>query len=441
MSRLRFVAAILAAGALKGGFLPSFAHADDPPKPITPDPTLLVVPPPGPASAAEFLARGKQYIDQKVFHLAVQDLDDAVRLAPTSVEARLVRAQANFELKEFNKTIADTTEAIRLDPNHAPAFRNRAVARINRGQLDDALADLNVAVRLDPGDPSAFNDRALVWYQKREFAKTIADLDEVVRLGKPEPMHFINRGSAKLELGQLAAAVADLDEAIRRQPDSAFARSQRAAALCRLDRPADALADADRAVALDPGFPGGWFNRGFARARLGRTDGAIADYTEAIRLNATDLATVLALRLERAKVYEAKRDFAAALEDYEAAARGAGPHLAAVAKLVWFLATCPDASYRDGKRAVELGRPLAAIAPYTLSFLALAAAYAEVGDFAEAVRWQTKALHDPGRAVVRRGGTEVTLTYDPGKDGRAKMEEALKEYEAKRPHREELAGK
>jgi hypothetical protein len=60
----------------------------------------------------------------------------------------------------------------------------------------------------------------------------------------------------------------------------------------------------------------------------------------------------------------------------------------------WILATSPDATYRDGRLAVAAATHANELTNWKFpQFLAtLAAAYAEIGDFASAVRWQERAL-------------------------------------------------
>nr|WP_312018410.1 sel1 repeat family protein [Parashewanella spongiae] len=60
---------------------------------------------------------------------------------------------------------------------------------------------------------------------------------------------------------------------------------------------------------------------------------------------------------------------------------------------VWVMATCPDAEYRNGERAVELGKQLYLSNPTSLTIIDnLAAAYAELGEFKTAIELQTKAI-------------------------------------------------
>ncbi len=85
------------------------------------------------------------------------------------------------------------------------------------------------------------------------------------------------------------------------------------------------------------------------------------------------------------------------------------------------MAACPDAKYRDGKRALEAATHACELtgwnAPYYLD--TLAAAYAEAGDFGAAVQWQTRAIE---------------LLSDDWKKDSYRSRLAL--YQAGRPYRE-----
>jgi hypothetical protein len=78
------------------------------------------------------------------------------------------------------------------------------------------------------------------------------------------------------------------------------------------------------------------------------------------------------------------------------------------------LATCPEAGFRDGPRAVSLARRACEATdwkhPYYLG--TLGATLAEIGDFDEAARWQAEALAlypaEEKPAGEARGGTQVT---------------------------------
>ncbi len=66
-------------------------------------------------------------------------------------------------------------------------------------------------------------------------------------------------------------------------------------------------------------------------------------------------------------------------------------------ELAWILATCPEDKLRDGKRAIEFATRACKLTNWkvVLYLNTLAAAYAEAGQFDEAIRFQKKVLADP----------------------------------------------
>ena len=131
-----------------------------------------------------------------------------------------------------------------------------------------------------------------------------------------------------------------------------------------------------------------WF--GVCLAATGRDNEAIAHLRKGLELEPTGTRAhhVLGMVLCRNGVYEE------GLAHLEHALAGHPEGLGAANNLAWVLATCPEAKFRDGRRAVELAeRACEATGHNKASFLdSLAAAYAETGDFADAVRVASRAL-------------------------------------------------
>src|SRR5205823_7762660 len=121
----------------------------------------------------------------------------------------------------------------------------------------------------------------------------------------------------------------------------------------------------------------------------GEYDRALADFNEAIRLDST-LAPAFH---NRGWLRAIRREYDRALADYAEAIRLDPNQPTPFSSRAWLWATCPEAKYRDGPRAVASATRACELSGWKDAYNldTLAAAYAEVGDFPKAVAYQEKA--------------------------------------------------
>ncbi len=190
--------------------------------------------------------------------------------------------------------------------------------------------------------------------------------------------------------GKYEEAAAYLREALRLTPGFVLAHNTMGSVLYIQGKHEAAAAEYTEALRLDPGNVDAHNNLGVVLSSQGKYEAAATHFTETLRLNPgyADAHNSLGAILSRQRRYaEAEAHFA------EAIRLQPGDPIA-YNESAMLMAACPEAKFRDGKRAVEFATRACKLTKWkNPNFLdTLAAAQAEAGEFDAAVSTQKRAI-------------------------------------------------
>jgi serine/threonine protein kinase/lipoprotein NlpI len=279
------------------------------------------------------LVQGDEFYRQRDYARAADAYGKAVRKNPRDPEALKKRAYAYGGLDEYDLAIQDLDDAIRLQPDSAVAFRARGSYDLEKGAIDAAIQDLNKAIALDASDALAFASRCAALNASHHYDDAIRDCTQSIRLRLKFGLALSYRGEAFAGKKLYDRAVEDLTEAILVNSDELTAKSRAAAipeetipklyyllayrgfCFARAGNDDRAIQDYTEALHLQPQDESALVNRGVLFSHKGNYDRALRDYTEAIQLNPRDARAVIA----RGNVFYNKHNYPAALRDYSEA--------------------------------------------------------------------------------------------------------------------------
>src|SRR2546423_2685384 len=272
----------------------------------------------------------------------------------------------------------------------------------------------------NPGCWMAHNNLGIALFEKGQLGEAIVHYRITLQMQPNFWDADYNLGSALLGKGEVDEAILYCDKAVAKQPNDPDAQVALANALLQKKRIDDAIVHYQKAVAIRPDYFLARYGLGHALLEKGQLDGAIEHFRAAllIRPDHPDCHTTLAIALDESG------QFAEAIGHYERATGISPQSVSALANLAWLLATCPDSSFRDGSKAIQLARRADQLSGGTnaLVLRTLAAGYAEAGQFEKAIENARAAT----RVAQMQGDNSLAAT----------LEQEIALYELGLPYRE-----
>jgi protein O-mannosyl-transferase len=271
--------------------------------------------------------------------------------------------------------------ALRIDPDNADAHNNLGTAFRRLGRTEEALAAFNAALKSNPQHSMAYFNLGMALAGQGQLQRAADSLARAIYFDPADPMARCELGEVLLYQGKLDDAEVHLKEAVRLQPTLARAFDNFGIVQCLRGTPGVATGLFREAIAREPGTAAYHYDLAHAMLRSGDVGGAAASYGQGLKLD----------------------------PDWPASAN----------RRAWQLATAPDAQARNGALAVRLAEQTCEATDYQRAeYLdTLAAAYAEVGRFDDAVgaarKAQNGAPDSSAAAAAMRARLEGYLRRQP----------------------------
>ena len=281
------------------------------------------------------------------------------------------------------------THALACTVGNSVVHNSLGVVLAGQGRLDEAMVHYQAALQIDPDDADPRCNLANILATRGRFDEAVAHYRKALAAQPDFAKAHCDLGALLARLGRLDEALAHYQAALQIDPHDAGLYLQLGDLLATQGRLDEAIAHFQRALEISPDDANAQNNLGLALQAQGRMDAAMTHFRRALEIqpdNAEAHYNVGVALAERGRFHDAIAHCRQALKIKP-------DKIGFQQRLAWMLATCPEASLRNGAEAVELaervnqfygGGRLAALDT-------LAAAYAETGRFPEAVAAAKKA--------------------------------------------------
>jgi tetratricopeptide (TPR) repeat protein len=318
------------------------------------------------------------------YETALSIWQDTVAKVPGNWRAQDNLSDALFHLGRFEDAVACARQALKFNDDSAPAYYNLGASLARLGKTDEALACYEKALEIDSDYIQAHTNLGANLANRGRHEQAIVHFRRAIELDSHYALAYNNLGLSLTALGRIDEALQQFHAAVLLAPQYAMPHYNLGKALTLKGRLLAAAEQFQQALAINPTLAEAHNDLAWVYHDLRQDALAAHHWQEAVRLE----------------------------PNFEPAIRGLGLLLT---ERAWILATSADPAIGNPGEAVELAeqavRQVPECDPDSLD--ALAAAYAAVGRFPEAVETalvaQSKARRRGAESLCRQIGERLRL--------------------------------
>ena len=228
--------------------------------------------------------------------------------------------------------------------------------------------------------------------QKGNFDDGIQQFTKVLQIDSNNYFAYYHRGTAYRDIKKYKNAISDFNSCIEIDPNNSWAYFQLGGVWADQAELEKAIEIYNQALKINPKHVEVYGTRGIIKSLLGKIDSALEDLNMAIEID----PQIPMLYVTKAQILELQGNCQAAIENYEKGMRMSfdNEKIDTKGNIAWILAACPDSIFRDSEKALKSALESLEAVPGKeyMNLRTIAAAYAEIGDFENAIIYQKKAI-------------------------------------------------
>lgn len=203
---------------------------------------------PKPITSSDLYDEAIDAIAEKSYELALEKLNDAIKLEDTNSEFFNARGyvqkclghfpKAYFDYKKainlcpkfeylsnysnvcvelelFEEALKSNTEAIKLQPENETLYFNRALSYQKLEKWQESQQDLDTAISLNPQYAKAYNERAILHSKFEKYETALNDHTVAIKLNDKNSVYYYNRAATNHRMGHISLALNDIRRAYK----------------------------------------------------------------------------------------------------------------------------------------------------------------------------------------------------------------------------------